>query len=305
MKALDEAIAWRLRLEAGDADVQSHDAFGQWLAIGEHARIWQQFGALDARFAAIDPPARSALLKPRHKPRALVRGVLASLLLCVAALPLVNRQWPLAELGADEITATGEIRTLQLPDDSQLVMNTRTALDLDFGGVERRVLLRRGEILIETAHGDARPFVVETPAGRLRALGTRFLVSADAAGTRLTVLASAVVATPREGTHLRVDAGKALLLREGEAPVPAPLGADAWTHGMLAADNMRLAELIAVLARYQTGVLAVDPCVADLRVTGSFPLRDLDLALTALSQTRPLLAQRRAGGWWITIRPRE
>lgn len=53
-------------------------------------------------------------------------------------------------------------------------LNSRSALDIEFDDNERRLHLRSGEILIQTAKGDTRPFIVETEQGRLRALGTRF-----------------------------------------------------------------------------------------------------------------------------------
>jgi transmembrane sensor len=166
------------------------------------------------------------------------------------------------------------------------------------------VILRRGVILIETAHDDPRPFVVQTGEGWLRPLGTRFTVRRNDTGTELTVLAKVVAATPEHGHEQRVTAGERLWLRVDAQPQVAPSGADAWTHGMLAVDNARLGEVVAELARYRRGYLAADPRVAELRVTGSFPLHDLDLALAALAQTLPVQAQRRTDGW-ITLVPRE
>lgn len=303
---LDMAIAWRLRLETAAArDLQVQDDFEQWLATHEsHARIWRQLDELDARFGAVDAPARAVLLRAPRPAPAMRRAGLGLLLACVLLLPLADRQWPLRELLADRFTATGEVRELTLPDHSRLVMDTRSAIDLDFGGDTRRVILRRGAILIETAHGDTRPFVVQTDDGELRPLGTRFTVRRDEQGTLLTVLAASVTATPRDGLERRVDAGERFRLRAGEQVQPAPVGADAWTHGMLAADNARLADVIAELGRYHRGHLAVDPAVAELRVTGSFPLHDPDLAIAALAQTLPITPQRRSR-WWITVVVRE
>lgn len=76
--------------------------------------------------------------------------------------------------------------------------------------------------------------------------------------------------------------------------------ADAWTRGMLVLDNVRLADMVRELNRYQRGHLAVDPHVADLRITGSFPLNNVQLALDALQPTLPVKIEQLTP-WWITV----
>ena len=77
-------------------------------------------------------------------------------------------------------------------------------------------------------------------------------------------------------------------------------GADAWTRGMLVVDNARLEDLVAELARYRPGHLGVAPEVANLRITGSFPLHNTDLALTALLPTLPVQIEKHTA-WWVTV----
>ena len=78
------------------------------------------------------------------------------------------------------------------------------------------------------------------------------------------------------------------------------VGADAWTRGMLVVDNVRLGDLVEELGRYRNGYLGVAPEVSDLRITGSFPLHDTDLALQSLLPTLPVQVQQRTP-WWVTI----
>ena len=69
---------------------------------------------------------------------------------------------------------------------------------------------------------------------------------------------------------------------------------------MLVVDNVRLGDMIQELGRYRHGYLGVAPEVADLRITGSFPLHDTDLALDALLPTLPVQIERRTA-WWINV----
>ncbi|MCR3869176.1 amino acid ABC transporter substrate-binding protein, partial [Pseudomonas aeruginosa] len=50
-------------------------------------------------------------------------------------------------------------------------------------------------------------------------------------------------------------------------------------------------------------LLQVDPSIADLRVTGSFPLKDTRLALQALEPSLPVRSVRH-NAWWFEVVPR-
>lgn len=305
LQVLDEAIGWQLCLGSGEATPQDHQAFSAWLARHpEHLRVWQQLGELDQQLGVAAPaPARRALLA--RPSRRLPRSALGLLLALGLGLGLLNTQRPLSDYLADERTGSGEIRELQLPDHTRVTLNSRSALDLQFDEHARRVFLRSGEILVETAHGDARPFLVVTEQGSLRALGTRFLVRREGDATRLTVLQSAVAAHAQQLPAERViDAGQQVLMHRDALGrnSPAPLGAGAWSTGMLVADNLRLADLLASLDEYRPGYLSVDPRIADLRISGSFPLHDSELALAALPPSLPVRIERYTD-WWVRVVP--
>lgn len=306
-KVLDEAIGWQLCLGSGEASAQDRHAFNHWLAAHpEHGQVWRQLGELDQQLGVAGPaPARRTLLRRPARPRRLGGALLGLLLSSCLLLALLGSQRPLDDYLADELTGRGEQRSLLLPDRSQLRLNSRSAVDIDFAGGERRLFLRSGEILVETAHGDPRPFVVDTAQGRLRALGTRFLVRREGDATRLIVLQSAVAAHPLGSSNERViNAGQQVLMQRQRlgASQPAPVGAEAWSHGMLVVENQRLAELLEQLGEYRHGYLGVAPEIADLRISGSFPLHDSELALAALPPSLPVRIERHTD-WWLRVVP--
>jgi transmembrane sensor len=83
-----------------------------------------------------------------------------------------------------------------LADGTLLNLNTHSAVDVRFDETTRLIVLHEGEIMVETGHNDARPFIVKTRDGSLRALGTRFMVKREDDGTRLSVLQSRLRRTP-------------------------------------------------------------------------------------------------------------
>jgi len=166
------------------------------------------------------------------------------------------------------------------------------------------VILQEGEIFVETgSHDDPRPFIVETDEGQMRALGTKFLVKRQDNGTLLSVLQSAVAAHPQAtGNEMILHEGQQMLIqRHSLGPMLAITpGADAWLRGMLVVDDAPLRDVVAELGRYRQGYLGVAPDVAELRITGSFPLNDTDLALKALMPTLPVAIEQRTH-WWVTV----
>lgn len=308
-KVLDEAIGWQLCLGSGEATDLEKAEFQLWQASNpEHARAWAQLNGLDQRLAGVSSqPARRALLRAAGSGKSRLRsgGVFGLLLAGVLGLGLAQQQRPLTDWLADERTAPGEQRDLTLPDRTHVRLNSRSALDIDFNPQQRRLYLRSGEILVETAHGDARPFIVATDDGELRALGTRFLVRHEAQGTRLTVLQSAVAAHPAQAEGERIiGEGQQVLMASsalGDIRAASPT-ADAWARGMLVVENMRLADLLDQLGDYRRGLLSADPQVAELRISGSFPLNNTDLALAALPPSLPVQIQRHTD-WWVRVVP--
>ncbi|PZX02295.1 FecR family protein [Pseudomonas sp. 478] len=305
-QVLDAAIAWQLSLDSGNP--VEREEFAKWHAAHEeHARAWRQLGMLDQRFSVASGPARTALLQSRESIRRRVRKLGSGVASIVAVIGLAlfagDRYLPIDYWLADQRTATGEQRTLRLTDGTLINLNTHSAVDVRFDEKQRLIILQEGEILVETGHGDTRPFIVETREGSMRALGTRFLVKREDEGTRLSVLKSAVAAHPGASAEEQIlREGQQVLMRSnGLGPIVAlTLGADAWTRGMLVVDNTRLEDLVHELGRYRRGYLGVAPEIADLRITGSFPLHDTDLALSALLPTLPVQIEQHTP-WWVTV----
>ncbi|WP_433737486.1 FecR domain-containing protein [Pseudomonas putida] len=305
-QVLDAAIAWQLSLDSGNP--VERDEFAKWHAAHEeHARAWRQLGMLDQRFSIASGPARTALLQSREGIRRRVRKLgngLASVVAVVGLALFAGEHYlPVGYWLADQRTATGEQRTIRLTDGTLINLNTHSAVDIRFDEKQRLIVLQEGEILVETGHGDARPFIVETREGSMRALGTRFLVKREEQGTRLSVLQSAVAAHPQSNTDEQIlrEGQQVMIRNDGLGPIAAlNMGADAWTRGMLVVDNARLEDLVKELGRYRPGHLGVAPQVADLRITGSFPLKDTNLALNALLPTLPVQIERHTQ-WWVTV----
>jgi transmembrane sensor len=139
----------------------------------------------------------------------------------------------------------------------------------------------------------------------VHAPGANFVVRLDAERARITVqqgiarLYPAGLEAPmlaRAGESWWLQAGKAL------PADPLPFDAAGWVEGVVAAKNMRLADLLAELARYRHGRIGCDPRVADLPVSGIYHIRDTDRALRFLAQTQSLRLAYRTR-FWVSVAP--
>jgi transmembrane sensor len=83
---------------------------------------------------------------------------------------------------------------------------------------------------------------------------------------------------------------------------PLDANQDAWTHGLLVANEQRLDQVVAQLARYRQGWLRCAPSVSGLHVSGTFPLDDSDMALRALASSLPVRIEQRTR-YWVTVQP--
>jgi transmembrane sensor len=125
--------------------------------------------------------------------------------------------------------------------------------------------------------------------------------------TRVTVFEGAVEVRPAEFAQtVVVCAGEQTAFSvSGSRPVqPADAGAALWGRGMMLVRDMRLNELVAELARYHRGVLRCDPAVAGLRVSGAFPIANVQASLTLLEKSLPVRINR-VTPWWITVQRTE
>lgn len=236
-RIVHDAAAWLVKLHGDEMTAREHVRLAQWCAQSpEHERAWQAANELARTFGAVPTDIGQATLGRQRDRRAALK--------VLAAVALVSPlAWHYSQRAAYR-TATGEQASFILDDGSVLTLNTASAADVVFDGQQRLVILREGEMLIETASdARARPFRVRTAQGSLRALGTRFAVRQYAGRTELAVLAHAVevrasaVARPvvvPAGFHASFSAQAiGAAQRSGAAHT-------AWQRGLLLADKMRL-----------------------------------------------------------------
>jgi transmembrane sensor len=329
---LEQATRWQGRLRE-PADNAAHGAarqaeFRAWLdtdarhpdAFDEAGRLWDLLErpaarAFHAERAAIEARYPAAASRPRKvavsrnlsgNGRRWTAGfspgramAFAACLLIAIGAGTVWRDDIVTGLQSDYATAVGERAPVTLTDGSRLTLNTDSAIAVALGPTGRRVRLLRGEVWFDVAHDAARPFVVETPQGRVRVTGTRFDVRLGDDETVVS-LAEGRVELTASGA-LRKDAvalapGEQSRLSASGISSPAkfdPVATTAWLNGKFVFYDAPLAEVVTTLNRYRHGRIVIyDGALNRLKVSGVFATDDPNAALSVIANTLPVRVTR-------------
>lgn len=211
-------------------------------------------------------------------------------------------------LTAEQTSAVGQVRVVVLSDGSQVTLNTASAIDIQYSTTERRIFLRQGEIMVQTAKSlvdsrDARPFIVETTYGDIQALGTRFSVQLLDNNTAVNVYQHSVRVTNSQGQQQVCSVGNSLKFNRNHFSFIDPqLASDAWTENMLVVTNMPLPDFVKEVGRYRTGVLRCDESLRQYRVSGAFNTQNTEQILSAIEKSFPI-AVNSYTRLWVNVVP--
>jgi len=309
-RAINEAAQWLALLQSGHASPEELQAFIAWRDSNpRHGEIVSRMGGglKQLPVETLRSVPRAALLNSVNAPpsrRKFLGKSLTTLAFTAIGLSL-GRLYGYVPLPGELQTSTGERHIYTLEDGSTLTLDARTRVSVSFNGRERLLTLDEGELQIDVAHDGRRPFVVETEHGRMRALGTRFLVAHRADATRLVMLHSQVEITTRSGLRQIATAGQSVRFNQSGymATLDASGAESAWVDGVLQVRDTALQEVIEQLRRYRRGIIVLDPRIAGLRISGVYFLDDSDKTLRLLERSLPVTVRYRTS-FWVDIEPR-
>nr|WP_180205755.1 FecR domain-containing protein [Pseudomonas sp. SbOxS1]NYU05908.1 DUF4880 domain-containing protein [Pseudomonas sp. SbOxS1] len=299
----EQAVHWLMEMQQGPLNPRQQQAWQRWHdAHSEHQRAWAHIQRVNQRLRGLSSPlAHAALNAPTSTSR---RQALKLLLILGAGSALT---WGLREhnvlppLLADYRSPVGQRHTVPLGSGDQLQLNTASSVDVRLEGSQRLIRLLEGEMLL-TAH---QPFQVRTAHGLLTTQGARLNVRQFADHTLVAVFEGRVELTADGGSPLMLPSARQLGFGAKGVGTALPLDANsgAWTDGMLVAAHMRLGDFLEELGRYRRGQLHCDAKVADLLISGTYPLDDSERILQLLEISLPVKV-RRFTRYWVSVEAR-
>ncbi|WP_235601008.1 FecR domain-containing protein [Yersinia entomophaga] len=309
-----EAVFWLTHLMDDAATEQDRQAWLHWRnQHPDNERAWRHIESCCADFSRLNVQAAHSTLSILGKTKlgkTNRRGVLKLLAAsCITGGGVIlgghSRGW--LSWQADYHTDIGEQKSLTLEDGTHLQLNTQTAVNVRYSDVARQIVLIRGEVMVESGQLEQqahfpRPLSLETPQGRIVAIGTRFSVYLKGTQSEVDVYQGAVRLSPRSlRQSLTIPAGQGgWLSASGCGVKPLIREKSAWVKGQLLVDNQKLSDFLAELSRYRSGVVRCQPEASSLRLSGVFPLADTDRILKALPDVLPVQVKY-FSRYWVQI----
>jgi len=293
----EQAVHWLLEMQQGPLNPRQQQAWQQWIdAHSEHRRAWEHIQRVNSRLRGLSSPLAHAAL---NAPKSGSRRQALKLLLILGAGSAVTRGMrehnPLPSLLADYRSPIGQRRKISLGADGQLQLNTASAADVRGDGLIR---LLEGEMLLTATQS----FDVQTAQGVLKTQGARINVRQFADRTQIALFEGRVELNAQGRAPMLLPVARQLSFSTTGVSVAKPLDANsgAWADGMLVAAHMRLGDFLDELGRYRRGQLHCDAKVADLLISGTYPLDDSERILDLLEISLPVKV-RRFTRYWVTV----
>lgn len=293
----DEALEWRIRIDADDLDANERLLFDTWLqadprheqAFDQATTVWDAFATLDAtkvdpdyfRLSAVDRMRQSlaqvSLPSLGGWQRApIAAGVAATAAICVAILALTIAQGDVTQ--QSQVAAThfytselGETEAIILSDGSAITLGPASEITVSMSTVARDVELLKGAAVFDVKRDEHRPFTVTAGNFSAHVLGTVFDVRNNGGIVRLSVSEGVVEAShpimiDKEPMQLitrrELHAGEEITANEHNGlSQKRAFNADrfaAWRDNRLRYNGATLQELIADANRYSDIPIVID-----------------------------------------------
>ena len=325
-----QASEWLFRMDHEALSGEARKEFQDWIGQSDFHRDyflklvkqWESMSVLEELADLFPLPEKQGQAKRSSWLRGfgvapLLGSALAS---CVLLVAIVLNLPTDDSLRQEFFTARGEQASFELPDGSRIVLNTNTALSMDYSGPRRQIELIRGEANFEVHKDATRPFVVRANRGLVWAVGTAFNVRNTGREVDVTVTEGRVKVfadIPSEGDGLLAlelgktsqqasdrsnkeavaGAGETLKIKEaieahGALQAEALARKLSWQKGVIIFDGETLAEAVEEISRYTDLELVVGASIKNMRIGGHYKTDDIDALLLTLSHSFNIKIER-------------
>jgi transmembrane sensor len=204
-----------------------------------------------------------------------------------------------------------------LADGSQLAMDARTSVTVDYRGDGRHLVLEQGRATFTVAKDPLHPFSVASHGSLVVATGTQFGVEWLGNQTRVVLYEGHVAILRKQGDRLTpgllagaardmpadsmLTPGREAVVNDGQTGINVHDLASPWRKGLeqgqIDASDVPLGVVAARMNRYLPGPhLRVTPDAAPIRISGVFNAGDLDAFVAGVTRVFPVEAERQADG---------
>ncbi|MDI6034796.1 FecR domain-containing protein [Flavobacterium sp. LB2P84] len=245
---------------------------------------------------AIMHKINTTIYKPKGKLRKLYSNTakIAAIVLICIGIPLVINQSTSKNL-ITQSAAKGEVKTLILPDGSQLVLNGNSSVTYATNFKDNRKLNLKGEAYFSVVRNPKNPFIVETIHFKTKVLGTYFTINAyENYPNTIRVLSGKVEVNSKENPNKKVFLTKNQQLKFSKSQLPLLTNDShedflAWTKNIMVLENTPLGETAEILRnKFKVTILFNNPELEHLRISGKFKNENITTILKTIGEVKQL-----------------
>ncbi len=314
---MDAALNWLIALQGAADDAALRARWKQWgQADPAHAAAFETVAAawnlpemdmvakdFAAReIASIPPPHVIVLEERRPKRSGWTKAAMAAAAVLLVAVgiqqyPALSLQWQ-----ADYLTQAGARDEFKLPDGSRMILNTASAVSLDFEGSKRSVTLLKGEAYFDVVPDPTRPFTVAATFSEVEVKGTAFSVRTESNEDTVVLEHGHVDVTrlPEQTDMASLEPGESISANAAAfsgVKKTDPSTSHAWLQGRVVFDDQPFEQVLGEIGRYygHTIIVANDQ-LNHIRINGNYRLDDPERVIRSLSTAAGASVTRLPGG---------
>jgi transmembrane sensor len=284
------AIDWEVRLRDPEVTSKEREQFDDWRRANPvHEDAWVRLQARLDSFRSLKGASAAAvqraLQEPSHTRRRMLKagvGVAAGIIVGVGTRELVSHY----SLDADYRNGSVAPKTLALNDGVPVTLGASTRLYGSDGQRREGFYLASGQIATGLTTGVTSPFVVMTRDGMVQTEGARLSVEALQLHTVVAIRGGDAVLCARGVSRVRAPDGTAWALSNGRITQMPETSTEifSWTRGTLVVLDRPVPDVVETLGRYFRGYIRFPKSAMSRRVSGVFPLNDVEAALRQLAE---------------------
>ncbi len=307
-----EALDWFVRLQAAQGDPPTVRAFRAWIesdprnaaAFEKVASMWGAPEFLLATHNVAKTTGFSAS-KPKRQRRSLAKKATIAAMAIVIVVGAARFREFMIWMRADYVTATGEQQDVLLPDGSRMILNTGSAVALDFSSGRRGVKILAGEVYFDVQSDPVRSFQVTAQFGRVEVKGTAFAVRTDDEADNVIVSRGSVDVTrmSRPSEHAGLKPEETVGVTASAISPVERIDTDkslAWIEGRISFYDRPLGQVLNDLRRYYRGrIFVANSVIERVAVSGNYKLNQPALAIQSLAEAAGATTTTLPGGFLI------
>ena len=310
-----QAAEWFTLMQSADVSASDHQKLTDWLsenpdhqeAYRQIELVWQTVGDLSETHEGSALRRSTEQLSARLKsffmaPVAMINSLFPSPRYAMSvAVGLIMLPKPNDPVLTYYSTQTGEIKTIALSDNSEIILGPKSKISTSISDIERSVNLITGEAFFDVAKDRQKPFFVTTDNVSVEVVGTQFNVQKIGSAVSVAVLEGIVNVFGQGGKVSQSAILPAVVLTAGQKVIKARdlafesvlavPGSDlaAWRLGRLIYRDISLADVVADAGRYFEGkILLQSDELADEKITVTLRTDQVGQLPQMLAQTLPL-----------------